>query len=146
MTFIYEHINTLNTIFASKHCFVTDTIILSKRYLTKFDIPKQDLIDISMVLRELLINALEHGNNRNVEKKIYCTIEFSKEYELRITVRDEGDGFNYRSLNMILPEVPCKNQRRGFPLINSISDRLEFNDKGNCITAYLTVLMEKVES
>ena len=142
----YEHNNSLNIRFASKHCFVTDATLLSKRYLTRFDIPEQELIDIGMVLRELLINALEHGNNRNVEKQILCTIELSKEFELKITVRDEGDGFNYRSLNMILPEVPCKNQRRGFPLINSISDRLEFNNKGNCITAYLAVLMEKVES
>ena len=92
---------------------------------------------LMIVLRELLLNALIHGNKNVAERHIKCRIEKLEKARLRIEVEDEGSGFDYRNLDMRLPENPRHLKRRGYILINALSDRIEFNSRGNCITAYV---------
>ncbi|MBA7522189.1 hypothetical protein ES705_14306 [subsurface metagenome] len=92
-----------------------------------------------IVLRELLLNALIHGNKSVAERHIKCRIEKLEKAEFRIEVEDEGNGFDYQNLDMRLPKNPHRLKRRGYILINALSDRIEFNSRGNCITAYVTL-------
>ena len=92
---------------------------------------------LMIVLRELLLNALIHGNKNAAERHIKCRIEKLEKTRLRIEVEDEGSGFDYQRLDMSLPENPRHLKRRGYVLINALSDSIEFNSKGNCITAYV---------
>jgi anti-sigma regulatory factor (Ser/Thr protein kinase) len=55
-----------------------------------------------------------------------------------VTVEDEGPGFNYGAVRMSLPDDPRRLQNRGYVLIKSLSEKLEFNDRGNCVTAYVS--------
>lgn len=114
-----------------------------KKYnVTSFSNPK-------LVLRELLINAIEHGNHNIVESKVTCTVEHIESYRFKITVEDQGDGFNYKSLSMELPENPDQLRNRGYALLNVFSEKIEFNDKGNSIIVYINLNPEteyKVES
>ena len=57
-----------------------------------------------IVLRELLLNALIHGNKNVAERHIKCRIE--KLEKARLKVEDEGSGFDYQNLDMRLPETP----------------------------------------
>ena len=98
--------------------------------------------DLMIVLRELLLNALIHGNENVAERHIKCRLEKLEKARLRIEVEDEGSGFDYQSLDMRLPKNPRHLKRRGYVLINALSDRIEFNSRGNCITAYLTLNQE----
>ncbi|HEB11695.1 MAG TPA: ATP-binding protein [Spirochaetales bacterium] len=97
---------------------------------------------LMIVLRELLLNALIHGNNNVAERHIKCRIEKLEKARLRVEVEDEGSGFDYQNLDMRLPENPCLLERRGYILINALSDSIEFNSRGNCITAYVTLNQE----
>ncbi|HEC60648.1 MAG TPA: ATP-binding protein [bacterium] len=97
---------------------------------------------LMIVLRELLLNAVIHGNNNVAERHINCRIEKLEKTRLRVEVEDEGSGFDYRNLDMRLPENPNHLKRRGYILINALSDRIEFNSRGNCITAYVTLNRE----
>jgi len=97
---------------------------------------------LMIVLRELLLNALIHGNKNVAERHIKCRIEKLEKARLRIEVEDEGSGFAYQSIDMRLPENPRHLKRRGYVLINALSDRIEFNSSGNCITAYVTLNQE----
>ena len=142
MFYAKEHNNSFKIMFSSKHCLVTNALVLSKKYLTRYNISEDKLEKIGEILRELFVNAFEHGNKKSEDKIICCSIEFSGWDFVKISVLDEGEGFNYSSVNTISPENSHKHRRRGYALINSISDRLEFNDKGNRITAYLTVSKE----
>lgn len=93
------------------------------------------------VLRELLINAVEHGNKNIPEKQIQCSVARIKDSLFRIVVKDEGDGFNYKQLKIAQPD---SNQirKRGYPLIKAFSEQIEFNSKGNEITAYVKLYRE----
>jgi len=93
--------------------------------------------EFKIVLRELLINAVEHGNKNDVNKKVICSIEYLGNMRFKITVEDEGQGFNYRSQNMKMPDNPEQDRNRGFALINASSEKIKFNEKGNQVIVYL---------
>jgi len=144
MFYAKEDNNSFKIIFSSKECYVTDTILLSKKYITRFDISEADLHKIEMLLRELIMNALEHGNSYIETKSICSSIEYCGWDLVKITVLDEGEGFNYSSMNFPLPENSEVSVTGGYGLINALSGHLEFNDKGNRVTAYFNVARDSV--
>jgi len=83
---------------------------------------------------ELVNNALEHGNKNNHEKSVYLAY-MCYEHEVKVTVRDEGVGFDPSIIED--PRRDGKNQLergRGIFIIKSYMDDLYFNEKGNTIT------------
>lgn len=95
--------------------------------------------DVTLVLRELLTNAIEHGGRGVPGSRVRCSIEHVEEACFKVTVEDEGEGFDYSSLDMSLPEDPRNVETRGYALLNALSERLEFNKEGNRVTAYVSV-------
>ena len=108
-----------------------------ERYLGEIRV--EDKNKILIVLRELVLNAIEHGNHKNVRKKVSCTVEKVSPTEFHITVGDEGEGFDYRKINMEIEEKPLKMEKRGYALIGALSDRLEFNCNGRSVTSIMTL-------
>ena len=98
-----------------------------------------DFAGVKVVLRELLFNAIEYGACGEHEDEVSCWIERLTEPQVKITVEDHGEGFRPDTVNMSLPENPKHVDHRGYILINALSDRLEFNDKANRITAYISI-------
>jgi len=93
------------------------------------------------VLRELLVNAITHGNRDIPNGVVICSIEEVDPFRFKIAVEDQGEGFDYADLDTALPENPRRLGDRGYKLINALSDTLQFNEKGNRITAYITTDM-----
>ena len=89
--------------------------------------------DFKLVVRELVINGIEHGNNNNSSKTVKCKISKVGNLRFNIEVEDEGDGFNHSDLDFKMPEDPEQHRHRGIPLINTMVDQIEFNEKGNKI-------------
>lgn len=113
-------------------------------------------------LASLLINAVEHGNleigykpksklltmgiwNTEVEKrqameeyadrKVHVTLECN-EQDIRVTIKDEGKGFEWQKYLDIDPGRALDTHGRGIAQANKISfDELQYNDKGNEVTA-----------
>lgn len=107
--------------------------------LTRFlkDYGVTDFSGPSVVLLELLKNAVKYGSRGNGRKMVCALVQHIKENEFKIMVEDQGDGFDYRNLDLQLPEDPRRIQARGYKLINALSYRLEFNEQGNRVTAYI---------
>ncbi len=92
-----------------------------------------------VVLRELISNAIDHGNRNAAESGVYIRLEYLGDSHFAVTVQDNGKGFDYqRVARGRLPEDPRKVRHRGYFLIRSLSDRIEFSEKGNHITVYVT--------
>ncbi len=98
-----------------------------------------DLANVLVVLRELLGNAIVHGNKNVDTKLVRGSVERVNEREFMITVADEGNGFNYRDMHPEIPEDPRHAKKRGYILIGHIAHAVLFNAKGNCVTAWVTV-------
>ncbi|MCF6268246.1 MAG: ATP-binding protein [Melioribacteraceae bacterium] len=89
--------------------------------------------DFKIVVRELIINSIEHGNNNDNSKTVKCKISLVDNLRFNIEVEDEGDGFDYSKLDFKMPEDPEQHRNRGIPLINTLADQIDFNEKGNKI-------------
>jgi anti-anti-sigma factor len=124
---------------------LADSVIKeSQRFLKQFDI--SEFSGFKLVLRELLNNAVEHGNYNLSDRTVVCRIEYIGDKRFKITVQDEGKGFDYGKLVMTLPEDPRQIRNRGYALVNAFSDQIDFNDKGNRVTVYVTFMEETVYS
>ncbi|MBU0754944.1 MAG: ATP-binding protein [Planctomycetes bacterium] len=94
---------------------------------------------LTVVFWELLTNAALHGNADAAQGRIIAKINHLQDRQFTVTVEDNGGGFDFQNLDMRLPEDPKGVKRRGYILINALSDWIKFNDKGNRITASVTL-------
>lgn len=103
---IKSDINIINDI-------VTDIILsIDKK------IGEDNLFNIKLILSELIINSIKHGNNNDIEKNIFISL-FIDDNCVEISVSDEGQGFMY-SKNL----DPCTfcESGRGLLLVEGLSD------------------------
>ena len=83
---------------------------------------------------EAVNNAIKHGNKEIPEKLVDVVIEFI-DNELRISVTDQGDGFDpARIPDPTLPANIEELSGRGVFLMTKLSDAITFNEKGNSVT------------
>jgi len=108
-----------------------------KEDLSRFNVIS-DSTEFKVIVRELLNNAVKHGNHEIAEKTVTCNIEYLGARRFKIVVEDQGSGFNYRNINMDIPETD-QIKRKGYSLINAFSKRIEFNEKGNRISVYTEI-------
>jgi anti-sigma regulatory factor (Ser/Thr protein kinase) len=94
-----------------------------------------DTSKIFLVLRELLSNAIVHGNKNMLSRNVTCRIEHMGERLFRIAVEDEGEGFDFASLDTSFPDDPRTITKRGYILLRHLCTTLEFNEHGNRVTA-----------
>jgi len=98
------------------------------------DYSETDQFAIKLALEEALANAIKHGNESDVSKRV--TVEFHvDEQKLTITVCDEGHGFNPEKVpDPTLDENIEKPYGRGVWLIKTYMNEVSYNDRGNCLT------------
>jgi anti-sigma regulatory factor (Ser/Thr protein kinase) len=87
-----------------------------------------------LVIRELLINAIVHGNESNPSRIALVRVAKSGGF-YEVQVDDEGNGFDYDSLELGLPEYPQNLAGRGLVLVHALSERLIFERGGRRVRA-----------
>ncbi len=99
--------------------------------------------DIKVILNEILVNAIKHGNNCDCSKKIDILAELTKDGYLHFVVRDEGAGFD---LDLAYRDCGCPDGDfdissleecgRGIFIVRNLCDRVEFSNRGSTIEVY----------
>ena len=89
---------------------------------------------IRLALDEAVSNAIHHGNGNDPSK--FVRIEYSiDDREARISVCDEGRGFNPKTLpDPTVHDNLMKPNGRGVMLIRAYMTEVSYNDEGNCVT------------
>ena len=95
-----------------------------------------ELIELKVILRELLLNAVKHGNKSDRESLVRCSIVHQGDKRFKIVVEDEGEGFDHKNIAVCTQTSQDPAERSGFLLIKRLSEGIEFNEKGNRITVY----------
>jgi serine/threonine-protein kinase RsbW len=96
---------------------------LSKKYFNK----------LYLCVSEAIINAIKHGNRNDLNKKVIIKISCLT-HEMEVLIEDEGEGFNRSILqNPTTTENIRKESGRGIFIIENLTDKIEFNEKGNRI-------------
>ncbi len=82
--------------------------------------------NLAIVLTELVNNAILHGNKNNPKKSVTLKAFYYQKY-IRVSVRDQGDGFNPEKLqDPTDPENIWKESGRGIFLVRNLIDKVEF--------------------
>jgi anti-sigma regulatory factor (Ser/Thr protein kinase) len=87
-----------------------------------------------LVVRELLINAIVHGNGSFPSKLALVRVARRGRY-FEVQIDDEGEGFDYESLVLGLPEDPHDLTNRGLLIVHELSEELVFERGGSRIRA-----------
>jgi len=88
--------------------------------------------DFKLLLREALINAVVHGCEEDPGKTVASLFVLDGE-TMRITVTDEGPGFDWSSRMDAEPD-PEDTCGRGLMILRLYSDGVSFNQPGNSVT------------
>jgi len=92
---------------------------------TGFD--EDEIIQISMAVREAAVNAVLHGNAYDPGKKVRLEFERTGD-DLVITIRDQGKGLDPAKIpNPLEPENLLKTSGRGIFLIRSFMDEVQIH-------------------
>jgi serine/threonine-protein kinase RsbW len=92
-----------------------------------------DIKHAKICVFEMLMNAIEHGNRNDTLKKVIVLYAITPDV-LRVSVVDEGGGYDYSALpNPLEPENLLKDHGRGVFIIHEYMDEVLFNEKGNRI-------------
>ena len=104
---------------------------------------ESSLFYMKVILNELLLNAIMHGNNGQIDKLVSVTINMQENKSILIEVEDEGSGYDYRVLmdddyeNLPGDVCDCRENGRGLMIIKKLSKKVMFNENGNKITVVL---------
>lgn len=87
------------------------------------------LDDISLAVHETTANAVIHGNRYSPQKKILVAISVG-EAGLKITIADEGDGFDAEALpNPLAPQALFEHHGRGVYLSRTFMDEYQVHPR-----------------
>lgn len=101
---------------------------------------QRDIFAVNLALVEAITNAIDHGNKCDPQKNVFVSCRISNDL-VKMSVRDEGDGFQKESL----PD-PRNEERldcptgRGVLLIYGFMTKVWFNAPGN------ELFMEKIRT
>jgi serine/threonine-protein kinase RsbW len=95
------------------------------RIATELGFAEDEVMQISMAVREAAVNAVLHGNAYAPDKKVVLGFERTPE-DLVITIRDQGKGIDLSGIpNPLAPENLLKTSGRGIFLMRSFMDVVE---------------------
>lgn len=90
------------------------------------EVPEETRHWLLMALREALANAIKHGNRQDVSKRIHLEMDVVGE-DLKITIRDEGEGFEPSQVDdPLAPENRLKTSGRGIFYMKTFMDDVRF--------------------
>lgn len=100
---------------------------------TRYNLSKKHFNKLYLCVSEAVINAVKHGNKNDLSKTVTVKISCLAN-DLSVWIEDEGEGFDSSELkNPTVKENIRKESGRGIFIIKTITENIEFNEKGNCI-------------
>ena len=96
-----------------------------------FSYDQEHFGNVLIAVTEAVNNAVHYGNQEDVTKLV--NINFSSvKNKLMVTIKDQGDGFDYDALpDPTDPNNLEKLEGRGIFLMKHLSDSIEFSDNGS---------------
>lgn len=104
----------------------------NKKYLTTID-----HYEFYLILDEAISNAMEHGNQWNIEKHVTLRVFQPEENKMEISIEDQGNGFNPEIIPEQINGIQAMNPRgRGILIIKKFCDVL-WDNNGRIIRMFL---------
>ncbi|MDL2310526.1 ATP-binding protein [Peptostreptococcaceae bacterium OttesenSCG-928-C18] len=93
------------------------------------------LYSLRLIIAELMVNGVEHGNKHDYNKKVYLCVEIEKNKKIIIRVKDQGKGMECGP-DMHLNGLD-KTCGRGLFIVSKLTDKLIINSNEIVAEIYL---------
>jgi anti-sigma regulatory factor (Ser/Thr protein kinase) len=119
---------------AAISAFVDELMRFIRLFMGKIGTAREAEEELEIAIHEALANAVIHGNRENRMKQVHVACRCRMDGEVLVTVRDEGEGFDSRSV----PD-PSEAQRlllthgRGLHLMRALMDEVSFEENGTVV-------------
>jgi serine/threonine-protein kinase RsbW len=114
-------------VLASKAEAVEEIEQLAAEAATFAGFSQEEQDSLAIAVTEIANNAIVHGNKRDPGKKVFVNIAVTGG-EIRMTVRDQGVGFDPDKLsNPLDPENLLRESGRGVFIVRSLMDELSYD-------------------
>jgi serine/threonine-protein kinase RsbW len=123
--------------------------VVSDRISRQLSFEDDALVWMEVAVRESVINAIKHGNKHDSSKQVFVDFDIRPAIdpvELRISIRDQGEGFDPDSLpDPLAPENLLKSSGRGIFFMRSFMDdvRIERATEGGMVVRLTKKLPER---
>jgi len=122
--------NTLPSDVATVSPFVDQLM----RFISRFRLSDEGNFEIELALREAIVNAIVHGNQEDLDKRVYINCRCLADGEVSVTVEDEGTGFRSDAI----PDPTSSDNRlrshgRGIYLMRALMDEVVFEQGGTVV-------------
>ena len=105
----------------------------------QYAICEDDYGNILIAITEAVNNAITHGNQLDLSKKVCLNIIGNPE-EIEFIIEDEGMGFDYTTVpDPTLPENLEKLSGRGIYLMRNLADEISFENNGRKIVLKFSI-------
>jgi len=95
--------------------------------------PGANAFDVELIARELIVNAICHGNRGIEGARVKVSLE-TDQRRLWMSVEDMGPGFDWRAKVEAGMPPPEALEGRGLPLMSAQCCEVRFNPAGNRVT------------
>lgn len=103
-------------------------------FITNFRKADGSELEIETAVREAISNAIIHGNHEDPYKRVHIVCRCNSDGEVRITVRDEGTGFQSDAVpDPTSPENRLSTHGRGIYLMRMLMDECSFVKRGSVV-------------
>jgi serine/threonine-protein kinase RsbW len=116
---------------------LNDIKVFIKKVLNKLENIVQDkdlMFDLKLILNELIINSVIHGNQCNGNKYVKLFLEVVGD-TIRIEVIDEGDGIDFDIDSYNPSELKCCG--RGLVIVDGLSDEVYIDNNRIVAVKYM---------
>ena len=101
--------------------------LLAEKVADEAGLSEDDKDNVAIAVTEAVNNAIIHGNKYDKTKNVYVDFVASKK-DIKITVRDEGNGFDPNTLSdPLAPENILKESGRGVFILRTLMDNIDFS-------------------
>jgi serine/threonine-protein kinase RsbW len=124
----------LRNILPSHIAVVSPLVDQLMRFISRFRVTDENNVEIELTLREALVNAIVHGNQKDPRKRVYLNCRCTTDGEVSITVEDEGNGFDHDGIpDPTSPDNRLRTHGRGIYLIRTLMDEVHFEQGGSVV-------------
>lgn len=116
---------------------------------SKGELEEDVLFDLKVILNELILNAIKHGNKENETKFVNIRVHVTSDKKALIIVSDDGNGYDYRqvydsSKNKDMCDITrVMETGRGIIIVKSLCDTVKFNKRGNSVCIVKSLISNK---
>jgi serine/threonine-protein kinase RsbW len=111
------------------------------------------LFELKVILNELLINAIRHGNMEDESKGVKINAGISVHGKLYIIIEDEGCGYDYvHTCDQLKPlceetqTADIAESGRGIMILRGLCDKVKVNSKGNKVIVVKEIALNQSSS